>query len=56
MGRRILILKNVEKYASSKMLMHISGKDHARIFKSVMFYKIDEVKGLNFLKMEGLHM
>ncbi len=36
------------------MLMDMGGKDRARIFKSIMFYKIDEVEGLNFLRNEGV--
>jgi len=50
MGMGTFILKKTTKYASPKMLMDISGKDHARIFKSIMFYRIDEVEGLNFFK------
>jgi hypothetical protein len=34
--------------------MEISGKDPARIYKSIMFYKIKEVKGFNFLRKEGV--
>jgi hypothetical protein len=49
-----LILKKVAEYASLKMLMEISGKDPARIYKSIMFYKIKEVKGFNFLRKEGV--
>jgi hypothetical protein len=30
--------------------MGISGKDLARIYKSITFYKIKEAKGFNFLK------
>jgi len=45
-----LILKKETKYASLKMLMKISGKDPAGIYKSIMFYKIKEAEGLNFLK------
>jgi hypothetical protein len=41
MGKETLILKKAAKYASSKMLMDISGKDLARIFKSIMFDKIE---------------
>jgi hypothetical protein len=43
MGMGTLILKKAAKYASPKMLMDISGKDHARIFKSIMFYRTNEV-------------
>jgi hypothetical protein len=34
--------------------MDISGKDHAWIFKSIMFYKIDEVEGFNFSRNGGV--
>jgi len=34
--------------------MDISGKDHTWIFKSIMFYMIDEAKGLIFLRNEGV--
>jgi hypothetical protein len=54
MGRGTLILKKVIEYASLKMLMDISGKDHAWIFKSIMSYKIDEVEGLSFLRNGGV--
>jgi len=54
MGMGILILKKASKYASLKMLMDISGKDHAGIFKFIMFYKIDEAEGLNFLRTGGV--
>ncbi len=54
MELEILILKKVAEYASLKMLMEISGKDPARIYKSIMFYKIKEVKGFNFLRKEGV--
>ncbi len=54
MGRGTLILKKAIKYASSKMLLDISGKDHARIFKSIMFYMIDDAEGFGFLKNGGV--
>jgi hypothetical protein len=54
MGMGTLILKKVVKYASLKMLMDISGKDHAGICESIMFYKIDEAEGLNFLRKGGV--
>jgi hypothetical protein len=54
MGMGTLILKKATKYASSNMLMDISGKDHTQIFKSIMFYKMDEAEGLNFLKNGGV--
>jgi hypothetical protein len=47
-------LKKTTKYAPSNMLMDISGKDHTRIFKSIIFYRIDEVEGLNVLKNIGV--
>jgi len=50
MEREILILKKAAEYASLKMLMDINGKDFTGIYKSIMFYKIKEVEGLNFLK------
>jgi hypothetical protein len=54
MGRGTLILKKVAKYASSKMMMDINGKDHVGIFKCIVFYKIDEAEGLNFLRNRGV--
>ncbi len=50
----ILILKKAIKYASLKMLMEINAKDLARIYKSIMFYKVKEAEGLNFLKKGGV--
>ncbi len=50
MDLEILILKKVAKYASLKMLMEISGKDLARIYKSIMFYRIEKAKGPSFLR------
>jgi hypothetical protein len=50
MELEILILKKVAEYASFKMLMGINGKNLAWIFKSIMFYKIEKVEGLGFLK------
>jgi hypothetical protein len=41
MGMGTLILKKVARYASSKMLMNINGKDHVETFKSIMFYRIE---------------
>ncbi len=32
------------------MVMDINGEDHIGIFKSIMFYRIDEAEGLKFLK------
>jgi len=50
MGMEILILKKVAGYASLKMLMGISGKDHVGIYRSIMFYKTKEIEGFNFLR------
>jgi hypothetical protein len=50
MGMGTLILKKTTEYASSKMAMDINGEDHVGIFKSIMFYRIDEAEGLSFLK------
>jgi len=54
MGMETLILKKATEYASLKMLMDINGKDHTWIFKSIMFYKIDEVEGFNFSRNGGV--
>jgi hypothetical protein len=35
------------------MLMEINGKDLAWIYKSIMFYMIEEAEGLNFLRKGG---
>jgi hypothetical protein len=56
MGKGNLILKKAAKYASLRMLMDISGKDLVRIFKSIMFYRIDKLRDSAFKGMEGLHM
>ncbi len=57
MGMEILILKKAAEYASLKVLMGINGKDHIGTYKSIMFYRIEEAKGLSFFrKREGLHM
>jgi hypothetical protein len=50
MQLEILILKKATKCTSLKMSMEISGKDLAWIYKSIMFYNIEEVEGLNFLR------
>lgn len=50
MGLEILILKKATEYASLKMLMEISGKDPIWIYKSIMFSRIKETKGFNFLR------
>jgi hypothetical protein len=50
METEILILKKAAQYASLKMLMGISGKDPTRIYKSIMFYRIEEADGLNKLR------
>jgi hypothetical protein len=54
MGMGALILKKAAKYASLKMLMDISEKDHIGICRSIMFYMIDEVEELNFLRKGGV--
>jgi hypothetical protein len=54
MDLEISILKKAAKNASLKMLMEISGKDLARIYKSIMFYRIEEAKGPNFLRKGGV--
>jgi hypothetical protein len=46
----ILILNKTTRYASLKMLMGISGKNFACIYKPIMFYKIKEVEGFSFLR------
>ncbi len=33
--------------------MEISGKDPTRFYKSIMFYKLKEAEGLNFLRKGG---
>ncbi len=48
MGKETLILKKATEYAPLRMLLDISGKDLVGIFKSIMFYRIDEAEGLNF--------
>ncbi len=54
MGLEILILKKAIEYASIKMMMGISGKDPVGIYKSIMFYKIEKVEGLSFLRKGGV--
>ncbi len=49
-----MILKRAAEYASLRMPMDSSGKDLAGIFKSIMFYKIDEAEGLNFSRNGGV--
>jgi hypothetical protein len=34
--------------------MEINGKDPIGIYKSIMFYMIEEVEGLNFLRKGGV--
>jgi len=41
MGEETLILKKATEYASSRMLMDITRKDLAGIFKSIMFNKVE---------------
>jgi hypothetical protein len=54
MGLEIVILKKAVEYASFRILMGINGKDPARIYKSITFYKIKKVEGLNFLRKGGV--
>jgi hypothetical protein len=54
MGKETLILKQATKYASLRTLMDINGKNITGIFKFIMFYKIDEAEGLNFLRNGGV--
>ncbi len=49
-----MILKKAVEYASFRILMGINGKDPARIYKSITFYKIKKVEGLNFLRKGGV--
>jgi hypothetical protein len=51
MGKKTLILKKATKYASSRMLMDISGKDLTGIFKSIMFNKIEWSQGTQLFKV-----
>jgi hypothetical protein len=53
MGLEIFVLKKAAEYALLKMLMEISGKDPTRFYKSIMFYKLKEAEGLNFLRKGG---
>jgi hypothetical protein len=41
MVKETLILNKAAGYASSRMLMDISGKDLVRIFRSITFNKIE---------------
>jgi hypothetical protein len=41
MGKGTMILKKAAEFASSKMLMDISGKDLVGIFKSITFNQIE---------------
>jgi hypothetical protein len=54
MGMEILISKKVAEYALLKMLMEVSGRDLTWIYKYIMFYKIREAKGFNFLRKGGV--
>jgi hypothetical protein len=54
MGLEILILKKVVGYASFRMLMGISGKGPAGIYKSITLHKIKRTKGLSFLRKGGV--
>ncbi len=46
----MLILKRVACYASLKMVMGISGKDHTRIYRFTMFYMIEKSRGTQLFK------
>jgi hypothetical protein len=46
----MLILKRAVGYASLKMVMGISGKDHIRIYKFTMFYMIEKSRGTQLFK------
>jgi hypothetical protein len=54
MGWEILTLMKVAGYASFKMLMGISGKDPAEIYKSITLHKTKGAEGLSFLKNGGV--
>jgi hypothetical protein len=54
MEEETLIFKRAIEFASLRMPMDNSGKDLTGIFKSIMFYKIDEAKGLSFLRNGGV--
>jgi hypothetical protein len=54
MGLEILTLKKEVRSASFKMLMGISGKDPAEIFKSIIPHEVRRAKGLSFLRNEGV--
>jgi hypothetical protein len=47
-------LKKVVEYALLKVPMEIIGKDPTGIYKSIMFYMIKEVEGLNLLRKGGV--
>jgi hypothetical protein len=50
MGMEILILKKAIGYASLKISMGINGKIYVGIYRSIMFYRIEEDEGFNFLR------
>jgi hypothetical protein len=54
MGLEILSLKKATEYASFRMLMGISWKDLAGIYKSITFHKIKGAEGFNFLRKGGV--
>jgi hypothetical protein len=54
MGWGIFTLKKATGYASFRMLMGISGKDPAEIYKSITLHKIKRAEGLSFLKNRGV--
>jgi hypothetical protein len=47
-------LKKAAGYALFRMLMGISGKDPAKIFKSITLHKIRRAEGLSFLRNGGV--
>jgi hypothetical protein len=54
MGLGILTLKTAAGYALFRMLMGISGKDLAEIFKSITLHKIRRAEGLSVLRNGGV--
>ncbi len=54
MEKETLILKRAADSASLRMPMDNNGKDPARIYKSITFYKIKEADGLIFLRKGGV--
>jgi hypothetical protein len=50
----ILTLNKATGYASFRMLMGISGKDPAEIYKLIRLHKIRGAEGLSFLRKGGV--